>query len=63
MREEYTVEEQDIHALTFWHLPPTPTIYLTPKLDVDALNSNITLLKLLIYKNVRQTNPSFAEYG
>jgi hypothetical protein len=29
----------------------------------DALCSNITLLKLLIYKNARQTNPSFAGYG
>jgi len=29
----------------------------------DALCSDITLLKLLIYKNARQTNPSFAGYG
>jgi hypothetical protein len=29
----------------------------------DALRSDITLLKLLIYKNARQTNPSFAGYG
>jgi hypothetical protein len=26
----------------------------------DVLCSDITLLKLLIYKNARQTNPSFA---
>jgi hypothetical protein len=31
--------------------------------NADALCSDITLLKLLIYKNARQTNPSFVGYG
>jgi hypothetical protein len=47
---------------TSW-MTMTWSIWTVEKQSVDALRSDITLLKLLIYKNVRQTNSSFARYG